>query len=520
MQARDVPFKVDPEYASSDNLPGISPSKLGEVKYGGQMAKSMPHIPQTRRCQDPAWAVLFLMTVALTLGLAFLYMDEFDTSLNDDETFKNGETGEKAKAHIQTLSKHLTTIIVAGLAGAAASLVAAFMFLILARNCAKCVVYTSLYFVSAMMVLMGVSALIGGASMYGEATLDTNKASAMVMMASGGVLTAVGLCYTCCIYCCWGRFIPFTIVMVETVADIADDHPCMIVVSLLGSLFSFGWVTLVFVAMIGFKLKNETDFADQNKGLLKAGMGFTVFLLGWGGGVIHNTCHTVYAGLFGRWYFGHHDEPMLVPSIVAATTTSFGSICLGSLLVAIVRTLEFFARQAEDDARSNGNIVACIIMAIITMVISCIGDILEFFNEWAYIQCAMRGASFCQAARITYSLMTCANIKFIISSMLIDSVVTMGAFFCAMVGAGVGAGVGFGFQHAATREDVHMIGIVGALMGFMGGLFSGSSAMSIVGSGSKTILMCWAEDSQPLQKSHPDIHDELCEKLRAAHLGN
>ncbi|CAE8634940.1 unnamed protein product [Polarella glacialis] len=86
-----------------------------------------------------------------------------------------------------------------------------------------------------------------------------------------------------------------------------------------------------------------------------------------------------------------------------ALTTSFGSICFGALLVAAMRAWEAFLCQARKQAQQEGNTACCLLLMAVECVVSCIGDILEYFSEWAYVQCAVRGVSFVEAARITYS---------------------------------------------------------------------------------------------------------------------
>lgn len=61
-------------------------------------------------------------------------------------------------------------------------------------------------------------------------------------------------------------------------------------------------------------------------------------------------------------------------------------------------------------------------------------------------QVAVRGVSFIEAARITYSMMTCSNVDYIVQDLLINSVVSLGALLCGAVGAAVGAAAGFAMQ--------------------------------------------------------------------------
>merc|ERR1712039_722818 len=153
----------------------------------------------------------------------------------------------------------------------------------------------------------------------------------------------------------------------------------------------------------------------------------------------------------------------LMNGLRVATTTSLGSICFGSFLIAIVRAMEQMARQVRRDAQADCNIVLFIVALILECVTSCIGDILEYFNDWAYVQCAVRGVSFINAARITYSMMTCANVQYIIQDLLLNSLASSGALFCAFIAA---AGAGFGYGLDSN-------GIVAAAWGGALGFFIG-----------------------------------------------
>ena len=56
-------------------------------------------------------------------------------------------------------------------------------------------------------------------------------------------------------------------------------------------------------------------------------------------------------------------------------TTSFGSICFGSFLVAIVQALRALANSARDNG--DAQIFACIAECIL----ACLASILEYFNK-------------------------------------------------------------------------------------------------------------------------------------------
>ena len=70
---------------------------------------------------------------------------------------------------------------------------------------------------------------------------------------------------------------------------------------------------------------------------------------------IKNTVHVTVAGAVASWYFKADDTPAqaTVHALKRATTTSFGSICFGSLLIAIV---SFLRAIAESPSSSNDHV--------------------------------------------------------------------------------------------------------------------------------------------------------------------
>ena len=79
-------------------------------------------------------------------------------------------------------------------------------------------------------------------------------------------------------------------------------------------------------------------------------------------------------------------------------TTSFGSICFGSLLVAIVQALRALANQAQENG--DAGILACIAVCIL----GCIESLIEYFNKWAFIYVGIYGYSYLEAGKNVIAL--------------------------------------------------------------------------------------------------------------------
>jgi Plasma-membrane choline transporter len=93
--------------------------------------------------------------------------------------------------------------------------------------------------------------------------------------------------------------------------------------------------------------------------------------------------HVTTSGVIGTWWWVPEEassfcSSALSDSLVRATTYSFGSICFGSFLVALVQALRALERHARDS--DDLQILSCIIQCIL----SCIQGIIESLNRWAY----------------------------------------------------------------------------------------------------------------------------------------
>merc|ERR1711988_576862 len=98
---------------------------------------------------------------------------------------------------------------------------------------------------------------------------------------------------------------------------------------------------------------------------------YFVVMLFWGVQVLKNVVHVTIAGSFASWYFRfpHHQEtnPTLT-ALLRACTTSFGSVCLGSLVVAIVRTLRTFAHLAHKGSKQQTSMLASMFVWLLACI--------------------------------------------------------------------------------------------------------------------------------------------------------
>lgn len=501
-----------------------------EIRSGAEFLQQFPRFPGSRACADLPWAILFLLTLLALLLFVATSMGELNSQaaaavhsrhlqassyvwVDDAPGYEGSESGTyrgsqamqhsfaaDGNMHIsESEGRHLAaSICLACVAGAVGGLVSAALWIMAAKTCAGPVVYFSLYAIPTLLMVGGLLALLGGSIHTG-----------IMLCLLGGLMIALTMC-------CWAHYIPFTIEIVQMVATAFSERSEMVVISAIGGFVGPLWITLVVLGYLAYYVKLTGGMsADSSDGDSGASYLF-FFVLMWGSGVIGNVSHMAYCGVFSRWYF-EEDEAPLLKSLHVATVTSFGSICFGTMIVAVINTVEAVLRGVRHAAQEDGNIVGCVIALIMEAVISCIGDLMEYFNQWVYAMCALRGGSFCDSARGTCTLISCTGMKAIIGDVLIDRVVTFGFLLAAVAGSGVAALSGLltaeGGGGGLSRGEV--IGACG-LVGLVSAGISGGGVMSIMGSGTKAILMCWAEDPDRLHQEHgfEALHTELNNKAR------
>lgn len=76
-----------------------------------------------------------------------------------------------------------------------------------------------------------------------------------------------------------------------------------------------------------------------------------------------------------------------------ATTYSFGSISLGSLIVAIINMLRQACSIARSSQASDGNIVGTIFFCILGCLIGLLEWAVQFINRYAFCHIALYGMS-------------------------------------------------------------------------------------------------------------------------------
>jgi hypothetical protein len=241
--------------------------------------------------------------------------------------------------------------------------------------------------------------------------------------------------------------------------------------------------------------------------------GIIIFLLllsyYWTMQVITNVVHVTVSGTVGTWWFAPREangccSSAVRESYVRAMTTSFGSICLGSLIVALIQAL----REMIHQLRENGDsFLACCAECLI----GCLESMVEYFNRWAYVYVALYGMSFMEAGSSVMTLFRNRGWTTIITDLMIDTVLTMVSLGVGALTALVGALLGVAF-HVGSAATIGAAAFIGFILGY------GMSAtlFSVVSSAVNTVIVCYAEAPREFDANHPQLSAQMRTAWRQA----
>jgi len=232
---------------------------------------------------------------------------------------------------------------------------------------------------------------------------------------------------------------------------------------------------------------------------------FLMTIMGyWTLNILANIAHVTTCGVTAVWWF--NKDKMVDPtwqSYRYATTRGLGSICCGSLLVAIVQTLRSMARQGA----RRGGMAACVCYIFLT----CLEWLARYFSVYAYVQVAIYGVSFLQAAKNTWQLLSSRGFDAIINDDLSNMVLSAGALVGGILTFLLGGFVTYLMFDNYDDSLRAGIAIIMALVGFYIGYYFTLEFMFAVYSAIKTIFVCWAEDPEALKQTHPICYEFMAD---------
>ena len=196
----------------------------------------------------------------------------------------------------------------------------------------------------------------------------------------------------------WKR-IPFAAMCLQMSSHVVLNYWGTLITAMI-TLF----IHAAFIVTWLFSARNLDRFETSNP-LLWA----LILILYWGTEVFRNVVHVTTSGVTSDWFFSlggpgtpaefqgaRRESGVTLGAAKRAAVWSLGSICFGSLIVAIIRTVRTVLRLSM----RHGGIIKCLVLCLL----ACIESLMRYFNDYAFVQVAMFGKPYITAAKDTWTL--------------------------------------------------------------------------------------------------------------------
>ncbi|KAL8531654.1 hypothetical protein ACS0TY_008300 [Phlomoides rotata] len=267
----------------------------------------------------------------------------------------------------------------------------------------------------------------------------------------------------------------------------------------------FMLVMLLWLALWSFGVAGVVALGIGDSGRWWLLVVFSVSLF-WTGAVLCNVVHVVVSGMvFLVLIHGGRDSLTMPPkpvvnSLQYAVTTSFGSICYGSLFTAAIRTLRWEIRGLRSKIGSNECLLCCV-----DFLFHLVEFLVRWFNKYAYVQIAVYGKSFNHSAKDAWELFQSTGVEALIAYDCSGAVLFMSTVLGGLI-SGTCAAIWTKMKHP---ERIVMVGSTAMLLGMiLVGL-----AMVVVESAVTSIYICYAEDPSLINRWDAAFFAQLSEKL-------
>ncbi|XP_020979922.1 CTL-like protein DDB_G0274487 isoform X2 [Arachis ipaensis] len=276
-----------------------------------------------------------------------------------------------------------------------------------------------------------------------------------------GVAFAIGACLQLLYVISVIDRLPFTMLVLQKAVKMVWNLPEVMKVAHAFVLLLLSWMVLWSFGVAGVV---ASSMGDGGRWWLLVVLSVSLF---WTGAVLCNTLHVVVSGIVFLANVHYSKESSSFPtkslmkSLQYALTTSFGSICYGSLFTAVIRTM-----------------------------------------RW---QIGVYGKSFNHSARDAWELFQSTGVEALVAYDCSGAIMLMGTIFGGLI-TGTCAGA---WAWIKWSNRAFMIGSMSMLMGMM----LVGVAMVVVESAVTSIYVCYAEDPLSIHRWDPEFFNQISETL-------
>lgn len=262
----------------------------------------------------------------------------------------------------------------------------------------------------------------------------------------------------------------------------------------------------------------------------------------WTNTVVKNVLRVTISTLIGTWWFyprdiGYCCSAAVAKPLLRSLTLSFGSICLGSLVVQPAQLITIMSNyiyckiwkartsvsvvasqvnseskkepylSANEEDEDDENIDECHRLACAPS--RCVAT-LASFNRWSYTYIGMYGYGFAEAGALALQLFETREWLDVVKDGLIQNVLLMAS---VVIGGTTGTlavviDESNSYEFSYFQKPVVCAFVCGSLLGYV---LSNILLLGVIGSAANTVLVCFAAGPFEFDKNHPKLSREMRE---------
>mmetsp|Transcript_19664 Transcript_19664/g.28422 ORF Transcript_19664/g.28422 Transcript_19664/m.28422 type:complete len:249 (-) Transcript_19664:234-980(-) len=203
-------------------------------------------------------------------------------------------------------------------------------------------------------------------------------------------------------------------------------------------------------------------------------------------------------------------------SLYRSFTYSFGSICFGSLLQAIIEVIRCIVNRAKKhQEQQEDSLCHCCLDCLLRLL----GDLFEYFNQWAYVFCGIYGYSYLESGRLVIELFRQRGFTTFVTNDLAGYVLTYTNFLVGVITGLLMVSIQIQVDYLYDDEENNSDSFIfGKLQGpnywtfgisFVLGIAISSVIINVVKGAVNTLIVCFADSPAKLEDNHPELTQQL-----------
>ena len=478
---------------------------LSPVKYpklsGAPAAESSVDRFSLSEYRDLPWAVLFLAHLALVLSTGAFCFFRFHTEML---------TSPSADTPSSLISFPIVLIFLAAFAFSGAI---SLLYLTLMKLYPSGLIRLTLYLGLALLTVSFLGSLFSG--------------NFLAILFSGLALAWQAFF----VYSVQSR-IPFSALLLEVAISTIQLFPSTLLVSLLGIVAQSVWLALwllstssIYYALTrNLSLQSFNQQGQYNGGDAVVNVTMVALLLSfyWTAQAITYIVHMTISGVVGVWYFlyPHAVPPSPVTGALRrATTYSLGSVALGALVLAVVKTMRAvlnFILSKRGEMRDRSPVLDFVIW-LAECLLSVLDSVLQYLNTYAYTRCAVYGETYMEASKNSLGMMKARGLDAVVNDSLIGGVLQFGCLICGLTTAFVVSLLSYILLSSLTLQSfsLSLIGATSLVLGFS----VCGTAVEAVNASVVSFFVLLADDPEALARTKPDVYERVVAAVAAQYPG-